>query len=157
MKKTQDVKVEVVVQTEYIRDQVVSRISERVSERVDAEIETAVQAAVIGQVEKIGRSAIAKAVADVLAEGWPRTDSYGSVSGKATLKDRISELLNGRDRYNSSEKWLQELVKKTTEEYLKGEFKKDIDAAREKLRSEVDGVTRAKLNEALRTALGVGA
>ncbi len=141
-------------------EDVVERIVTQATYRLEEHLKTALNDAVERKVQAIVSGVAAKeiqaAVKKCLTEGWNRTDDYGAVKGTVTLKDRISELLNARDRYNSSQRWLDELVTKTAKDYLGDQFKKDIDAAREKLRAEIDGVTRAKLNEALRSALGLG-
>lgn len=150
-----DIQVAFTVSADSVEKAILSWVPSLVQKHYTKSVEDTVTSAVHDLVAEIARDEIAAAVKSVLAEGWKRTNEYGEARGVASLKDRISELLNGRDRYGDSAKWVEKVVKEETQAALKGELAKEIEAARVKLRAEVDQVTRAKLNEALRSALGV--
>lgn len=153
--KEDGVTVSVPIYVEDLRDRVISSLTAAYSERMDEQVTEAVSTYVKSVVDRIAEKEIMAAVKSALSAGWNKTDNYGAVTGQVTLKDRISQMLNASDGYGSHRRWLDELVKKETEAALKGELAKEIESARAKLRAEVDSVTRAKLNEALRNALGV--
>lgn len=152
---TQEQDITVSVYTGDLHERVMEGVGREVERQFSGAVGKAITAKVEKLIESIARDAIEKAVVVVLKEGWSRTDEYGGVKGVATLKDRIGEYLNHRERYGNNDRWIDKVVKEEASAALKGELGKELDAARVKLRAEVDNVTRVKLNEALRSALGV--
>lgn len=145
------------VYTAQMQDQILRQVAAQVSKLFEAKVAESVETAVSELVETISREQIAEAIRGVLVAGWPTTDEYGGAKGHASLKDRIGKMLNHHDRYSGRGTWADNIVKEETEKALRGDLQKEIDAAKAKLRAEIDNVTRAKLNDALRKALGVDA
>ena len=118
-----------------------------------------VQRAVDEQVTKVTEEHVKAAVAAVLAEGWQKTDNYGSPSGpKMDIKARVGETLTKLqgDSYSSNRKNLVDaIIEQAVAATLKTEFDKVIADARDKFKSMIDGVVTAKLNETLKSALGL--
>ena len=152
-----EVTVPITVYATQMQDQIMRQVAAQVTKLFEAKVAESVESAVNDLVNQIAREHIEQAVRDVLAEGWTLTNEYGEGRGKASLKDRISTMLNNHDRYSGRGTFAATIVKEETEKALRGELKDEIEKAKAQLRAEVDGVTRAKLNEALRSALGVGA
>ncbi len=102
---------------------------------------------------------IRTAVADVMAEGWRKTDNYGSQVGPAmTLKDRISEVLTKLQggQYDSNRKNLVDAtIEKAVGDAFKTDFAKVIEDAKVKFKAALDGTIAAKLQEALKSSLGL--
>ena len=133
-----------------------STIERLVSQKIDAAIESSVAEAVGAAVEKIGQKRIAAEIDKTLAEGWHTVNEYGeSRGGHRTLKDRIGEILNHHDRYGSSKRWMDELVKKRVDEVLAGELKPEIESAKQKFKSEVDSVLTGVIKKAVAEHFGV--
>lgn len=134
-----------------------SAVERLVSQKIDAAIESSVAEAVGEAVEKIGQKRIAAEIDKVLIAGWQMVNEYGESKNGArkTLKDRIGEILNHTDRYGNGKRWLDGLVKERVDESLKSNFKTDIDAAREKFKSEVDGVLTGVIKKAVAEHFGI--
>lgn len=143
-----------VVVTDYIK----SAIERRVEDAIQHAVDDAVSVAVAGLVDEIGRERISKAIEQVLAEGWQKTNDYGENTGaKIGLKERIGKILGERDRYGSNGTYIDELVKRQVQEALNKDLKADIQAARDKFKAEVDAVLTATIREALAKNLGLKA
>lgn len=99
---------------------------------------------------------IANAVDEVLAEGWTKTDEYGSARGpKVTLKDRIGEYLGQRDRYSSNQNVIEKAIKEALDKTLSGSFKTEIDAAVKSLRAQLEAAVSDKFTSAIKAAMGI--
>jgi ribulose bisphosphate carboxylase small subunit len=153
----EQVEVKFAVYTRQMQDAILSNVAVQVEKLFHAKVEDSIESAVAALVEQISREHIETAVRASIAEGWTITNEYGEARGKATLKDRISKILEHRDQYSSRGKWAENIVREETEKALKGELKAELDAARAQFRAEVDRVLQAKLAEALRLSLGLGA
>lgn len=140
-----------VVVTDYIEQ----AIQNCVDKAIEHAVTDAVGEAVEKLVEKIGRERVGKEIDRVLAEGWVITNEYGEARGSATLKDRISQMLNATDRYSSNGTWLNQRVKEQVNEALHKDLKADIEGARNKFKAEVDAVLTATIREALAKNLGL--
>jgi hypothetical protein len=134
-----------------------SAIERLVGEKIDAAIESSVAVAVGEAVEKIGQKRIAAEIEKVLAEGWLTVNEYGESRGgvRKSLKDRIGEILNHKDHYSSRGRWIDELVKKQVDAALAGQLKPEIESARQKFKSEVDGVLTGVIKKAVAEHFGI--
>ena len=133
-----------------------SAVERLVSQKIDAAIEASVSEAVGEAVERIGQKRIAAEIEKVLADGWQMVNEYGESKGtRKTLKDRIGEILNHTDRYGNGKRWLDGLVKERVNESLNSNFKGDIDAAREKFKTEVDSVLTGVIKKAISEHFGI--
>ena len=140
-----------VVTEDYIR----MAIQGAVEKAIESAVSDAVGQAVDAQVERIGRERVGKEIERVMAEGWAITNEYGEARGTATIKDRISKILNAPDRYSGHGTYIDETVKRQVQETLNKTLKADIDAARNKFKAEVDAVLTATIREALAKNLGL--
>lgn len=155
-KKVQDVSVQYTVPGDLIEARINLSISQLVHDAVEERVSASVADAVSDLVKEISHKRIAAAVDAALAEGWQKTDEYGSTTGvKRTLKERISDILNERDRYSNGRRWLDELVKTQVNEAISKNFKADIEAAREKFKSEVDATLTGVIKKAIAEHFGV--
>jgi hypothetical protein len=146
-----------------VEEQIVRAIASRVEDRFEERIKEAVRGAVKGAVERQTKelvdAAIAPIVEQVLAEGWQPTDQWGEPSGKkitlrARVSKRVSEYLEEKERYQDKTP-AQKLIDEAIAAELRGEAGKVLEAARAKLREQVDGVLQAKLREVLASSLGL--
>lgn len=129
------------------------------------QIDRVIRETVVAQVRKrldesiatITKEHVAAAIESIMAEGWRKTNNYGEPTGpKMTLRDRISEQLTSvRDSYNNRKPWIDELIEKHVSSAFAAEFAKQIEEARTKFRSMLDGTIAAKLQESLKSALGL--
>ena len=141
-----------VVVEDYIR----AAIDRQVEAAIERAVDDAVTDAVTKLVEGVGRERIGKEIERVMAEGWPMTNEYGEAKGTSvTVKDRISKILNERDRYNSNGTFIDQTVKRQVDETLNKTLKADIQAAKDKFKAEVDAVLTATIREALAKNLGL--
>lgn len=140
-----------------VSDYVERQVAMQVQERVDAALSNAVGEAVGRAVDKLGAKVIKDAIDKTLAEGWDTVNEYGEKRGcgKRTLKDRIGEILNMKDSYGSSRRWLDELIKTKINEAVSKDLKGDIDQARSKFKSEVDSVLTGVIKDSLAKHFGV--
>lgn len=139
-----------------VADYVQSAIERQVEAAIEHQVADAVREAVTGIVDGIGRERISKAVDQVLAEGWQKTNDYGErVGASITLKDRIGEILRAHDRYSGRGSYIDERVKERVDNALNKDLKADIEAARNKFKTEVDAVLTATIREALAKNLGL--
>jgi hypothetical protein len=102
---------------------------------------------------------VTAAVDDVLAAGWAVTDGYGNRRGdNVDLKGRISELLTKQESsgYNEPKRTVAEqIAKKIINDAFHATFQPELERARLALRAQVDGIVSARLNETLKSALGL--
>jgi len=136
-------------------DYVRAAIQGSVEKAVEHAVADSVEKAVTALVDRIGRERVNKEVERVMAEGWTTTNEYGEARGTATVKDRISKILNAKDSYSNRGSYIDETVKRQVEETLNKTLKADIDAARNKFKAEVDAVLTATIREALAKNLGL--
>jgi hypothetical protein len=105
--------------------------------------------------DTVVKQRIEAAVDEVLQQGWTKTNEYGSAVGpKMMLRDRISEVLQSRDRYNSRN-YIEEHVKAAADKLLAQEFAPLIKEAGVKLREMVDRAVLEQLAATVRGALGL--
>lgn len=121
-------------------------------EAIEERVREIAEERVKDKLDEIAESALAPLVAEVIATGWPRTNSYGEpVGNRIGVRERIGELLGVGRRDGRSGDWLDQRL----HEALNGEFKKEIEAARAKFRAALDEALTAKLRDTLREALGL--
>lgn len=133
-----------------------SPLAEAMRKLIDQKISALAQEYVRNTLDDTIRARISATVDAVIADGWQQTNSYGEPSGKRiTLKERVSDLLlKAQDRYDRSN-WLDKQIKAAAEGVLTKEFKAEIDAAKAKVRAELDAVLTGKVTEALKSAIGL--
>lgn len=143
----------------YVEQLISGQIETHVTAAIESKVEEAVGSAVAAMVEQIGRDRIGAAIDKTLAEGWPTVNSYGerTACSNRTLKDRIGEILNAKDAYSGNGRWIENQVKAAVDTAIKKHFDRDIQAARESFKSQVDGVLAAVVTKALGEHLGVKA
>lgn len=135
-----------------------SKLSDSVAKVVKAKVAEAVDGIVKAEIEKVSREHVEDAVRAALAEGWQKTDNYGTPTGpKLGLKDRIVEFLNTRDGYYSNEKRnrIERIVEDTVKAVFDAEFKKEMEAAKAQFRSMLDTSIQQKFAEAVKAGLGL--
>lgn len=129
---------------------------------IDAHVQDAlgkaVKDAVYDLVSKAGEKRVREEIDRAIAEGWPKTNDYGERVGPAlTIKERIGQMLTSRDQYSGRGTWVEESMKRKVEEALNKDLKADIEAARNKFKTEVDAVLTATIRDALAKNLGLKA
>lgn len=134
---------------------VAEQLVEQMREAVREHAQRAVEEALAEQLGTLAKERLAAEIDRVFAEGWTKTGQYGEKVGTATLKDRISDLLNHHDRYNSNRRWLDELVAESVKAHLGGDFKNEIERAQASFRKQVDELLAGKIAEGLRNAFGL--
>jgi hypothetical protein len=156
-KKPNVAEVTVEVYTDAIKSHIEERIAEQIEESFRKTLDSTIRARVNELVDEFSKEQIRKAVADAIAEGWQQTNSYGeSVGAKVGLKGRIADMLNKQEGdYNNRMTRADKLTKEVIEAELRGQFAKEIAAAREKFKTQLDGVIAAKFTETIKSALGL--
>lgn len=126
-----------------IREAIAHQISAAIDKRVMTWIETAVKDTTTARVEKILDERLDKVVDQVLTEGWPRTDNYGTVLGRMTLKDWVTGKLKSDNQYgnNPVNRALEDGLKRA----LDGELKEELAAVRAKFKGLLKGELAARL------------
>jgi hypothetical protein len=152
-----DVAVAFTVSAKQMEQAIKGQVANQVASAFKAFIDKRVSDTVSELVREIGRDQVDAQVRAILAEGWQKTDDYGQArGGRVSLRERVQEMFHKADRYESRSMF-ERVIKEELDKALKGELGKELEAARAKIRSEVDQITRAKLNESLKAALGLGA
>ena len=142
-----------------IEDNIIEIVSSRVRKRIEEEAVKTVQAevrkAIDERIKAITAAALEESVASIIAEGWQKTDSYGSPSGpKQTVRDRVTEMMFN-DGYGRRADTLQKIIDKRVNDAIAQDCKDVIAEAKEKFRVTLDTTLNAKLQETLRNALGL--
>lgn len=141
-----------------LSEMVLGRVARMVEERTRKAVERQIKATVDEVIREVVQDKVAVAVEAILAEGWRKTDSYGSPQGPPmTLKDRVSEMLTARDRYSNSLSYLDQTVAKEVDGVLRGELGQAIEDAKKKVRETLDSAVMTKLQQALKEGLGLKA
>lgn len=134
-------------------------VTSRVLKDANAEhrIQQLVEKAVNDVVGEKFKERICAEVESVLAEGWYKTDSYGTRQNtKLTLKDRIGELLNSvTDNYQGRKKWIDAAIEGNVSHHMTKEFAAEMDAAKQSFRAKVDALLTTKIIEGMREAFGL--
>jgi hypothetical protein len=156
-KAIQPVQVAFTVPEYWIEEQIANAVANQVEKAVEKAVPVAVAAVVGKVVDAIAKKRIEIEIDKVLAEGWATVNEYGERKGcgNRTLKDRIGEILNHKDNYGSSRRWLDEHIKTAVDAAIKAHFDADIKAARESFKTQVDGVLTGVIKKAIGDHLGV--
>ena len=146
--------------TGYDADRVVGMVAEKLAEQADEHLRAAIEAKVTAEVERVCvavcQERVQQELERVLAEGWTETDNYGSPKGtKKTLRDRIGDLLNYKDQYNSQRRWLDELVSNSVKASLGKDFLAEVEIAKMNFRKQVDELLSGNIAKGLRDAFGL--
>lgn len=127
-------------------DKLIKRVVEIIEKRVAKQIEHHLST-VPDRIEQV--------VEKLIEEGYPTTNSYGEVTGKAiSLEDRVREKLFKGDRYNHSS-WVEQTTTKFIEQQIKGELKPLFDEAKKKMKGLMDASLMEKLAKSMREGLGL--
>lgn len=134
-----------------------TKLGAAMKQYLDKRIEVLAETLVREKFDQVIADRIAKAVDQVLEEGWVKTDEYGSARGpKVDLKARISDYLNEKDRYTSPNlRRIEQQVKSAVDATLASEFKKEVDSAVKSLRTQLNAAVSDKFVSAIKQAMGV--
>lgn len=139
--------------TTYLRE---TKLGDAMKRYLDQKIGDFAESLVREKFDEVIADRIASAVDDVLAEGWTKTDEYGSARGpKVDLKARIGSYLSEQDRYSSNQNVIDKAIKAALDKTLAGDFKKEIESAVKSLRSQLEAAVSSKFTDAIKTAMGV--
>lgn len=138
------------------RYQRISKLGESVERYLKKTIDETADKMVRAAFDESISARVSAAVDEVLAEGWSKTDEYGSPRGpKVDLKARISEFLLQKDRYNSNGNVIDVAIKQAVDKTLSGAFKSEIDGAVKTLREQLNAAVSDKFVVAIKSAMGV--
>lgn len=136
-----------------------SQLADDLRKSINAKISDLAENAVRECFDSAIKERIAATVDEVLEAGWVKTDGYGNPKGERTdLKGRINEVITEKKshRYGQPEHTLADrLVVAKVEELFHGELGKEVEAARLKLRQQLDTVIAGKFAETLKSAMGI--
>lgn len=136
---------------DYLATKLAKALESAVKERIGKLAEEMVRS----HFDDVIKARIDAAVDAVLAAGWQETNRYGEAAGvKLDLKARIGQQITGKDSYSHKSR-IDELVEKTVRDVTHGEFNKEIEAAKAKVRQQLDAVLSGKVAEALKQAMGL--
>jgi phage baseplate assembly protein W len=134
-------------------------LGETLRQLIDDKVEELVGRLVTEQFDAAIRDRIAAKVDEVVMSGWQQTDGYGNATGgRIDLRTRISDILTKPTEghgYGNRVTAVAVIAKDVVDKAFQGEFGKEIAAAREKFRADVDDVVKAKLVESIKGALGL--
>lgn len=150
----QSITVEVPVNmAERVAAEVVAHFKSNMQEQIRREIVRIVDA----EATKIAQDQIAPIVAEVLRDGWVKTDEYGVARSqeRVTLQSRISDMLSRKDQYSSNQRWWEKLIVERVDLLFREEMSGEIDAAKKKIREMLDARVVAAFGEIVRTTFGV--
>ena len=129
-------------------------------DRVQEAVEARVRKLELAGIDAAIRDQVADQVREVIASGWPTTNSYGEPTGKVTtLKERIVSVLTERQGANyghTNESLVEKLVREAVAGELGKALKVELDRAQAEIRAAVDGLIKERLAETLRASLGLG-
>lgn len=154
-KSTATVAVE--VHTEAIKLHLEQRLADAVEAQFESTIADMIRDRVAELIDDVSRDFIRKAVTDAVNDGWQQTNSYGEAYGpKVGLKGRIAEMLSKQEGdYNRRESRVEKIAREVLEQSLHAEFGKELSAARERFKAQVNEVVAAKFTETIKAALGL--
>lgn len=133
-----------------------SKLGEQMKRYLDDKIAGLADVIVREQFDVAIKDRINAAVDEALAEGWQKTDSYGCAVGpKIDLKGRISEALTKPDGGYGRPTLVDMKIKESVTKALDQSFAAEIEAAKKRVRAEIEGVLSGKVTEALKGALGI--
>lgn len=144
-----------------VADKIASDTAARLSEEHQKRIRTTIDRCVDEAVQRICQRELDAEVCKVIAGGWREHSTWGEPTGKKfTLADRVTDFLKkkvdeyGRDSYNGKER-VQHLMEKAVVDVLNKELSSVVEAFKTQARSMLDETFKAKLNDALKGALGL--
>lgn len=128
--------------------------------RIERQLEEAIATQVAALVDDSVRARIALEVDRVLTNGWPITDEYGRDSGQrrtlsSIVLDALAQQTPDRFGHNRPEAIPVMVTREVLHRRLGAEFEKEVAAAREAFRAQVDETIRGKISDILRNALGM--
>lgn len=132
------------------------RLRERAEEAVDSAIDKAVAAGVDDAMKRLAEEMLRPAIAEVIANGWQKTDSYGQPVGtRQTLAQRITEYLFEHDRYSGRGTKIDVLFKEELDKALRSEAGREFTAALKSFAGKVDTELNNRILAAVRATLGL--
>jgi hypothetical protein len=149
------------VTVEVYTDAIKAHVEERIANQIEALFERTLSDTVAHRVtelvDNLTRKQIEKAVTDALEEGWQTTNSYGEPIGpRIGLKGRIADMLSKQvGDYNNRQTRGEQLTKEVIDAALRDQFGKELQAARERFKKQLDEVVAAKFTETIKSALGL--
>jgi hypothetical protein len=160
--KESNMKIEIEI-PEVSRDEVLAAVSQKLVDdhAYDREVMRIVREQIPVLVEHQFTAAIkeqiAAAVADVVANGWQKTDGYGSPKGdRMSLGARIGEFLEHRTAgYGEESRTINVLIKTAVTDAVRGEFDPIIAEAKKVLASRLDAEIMAGVARAITEAVGL--
>lgn len=157
MAKKQNVQIPIDVDVADIGRIIGQRVEAAVCQHFDAAFKDAIKGQVADLVKSVTVKRIEAAVDAALEEGWQGTNTYGEPIGpKLGLKGRIAEMLTKQEGdYNRRVTRVDRIAAETIDAALRAEFGKDITAARERFKAQLDAVVAAKFTETIKAALGL--
>jgi hypothetical protein len=132
------------------------RLQERVGEAVDKAVKKAITNGVDEGMQRLMEEQLRPAIAEVIANGWQKTDHYGQPQGpKQSLAQRITEFLFEKDRYNGNGTTIDKVFKEELEKALKTEAGKAFADALASFKGKVDTEINGRIMTAVRSAMGL--
>jgi hypothetical protein len=141
-----------------LRDSDIERIQEVCCETaahiaiatIDAKIEKSIKAAIEDRMKALADEALRPIVEGLVANGWPRTNSYGERNGTITLQQRVTEVLFPNSNYDSPS---QKIMREVLDKELKGELGALLTTVKLKLVEMLEGDILDRLRGYLRDGL----
>lgn len=134
---------------------VARRTQELAQKKIDYAIDKIVTRAVQDAVDSEIAKRVAPVVDKILADGWAVTDDYGRSKGVKSVKDYVLDKLAARDPYNGSNTMIEKRMGEMLSQLIDRALQQDIEAARKKLREQLDGVVASKVAETIKNAIGL--
>jgi hypothetical protein len=117
---------------------------------IDAKVEKAIKAAIEDRMKALADEALRPIVEGLVANGWPKTNSYGERNGTVTLQQRVTDVLFPSNNYDSPS---QKIMREVLEKELKGELGAVLAKVKLKLAETLEGDILDRLRGYLRDGL----
>lgn len=130
-------------------------VADKMHDRIEKAINDGIRPALEKTLSDLTMDALRPAVAAAIEEGWQPTDGYGRPDGpRLTLKDRISMILETKNRYNDRSS-LDEIANTVIKDAYKKDLNGEIERLREGFRKQVDEALQVKFKNAIAEAVGI--
>lgn len=107
------------------------------------------------EIKRLAAAEVIDVVADLVARGWPKTDSYGRAAGTVTIRDLVVEHFTKADNYGNREPLISKLARETVEAAIKTELAPLIEQAKVKARAVLEESFAGALKRALLEGAGL--
>ena len=148
-------------QAERVEAMLVEHLAKRFEDATLEEIRKDARGRAQDRIKEVAAELIDATVRDVVANGWEEISTWGERTGERfTLRSYIvkylkTERYESRDNYGPKFSPVDHAVRTAVAAVFSKEFEAEIDAARQRLRGQIDAALAGKFVETIKGALGL--